>query len=107
VLNFLFTSRNVGVRSNPPRNSRIGIVSPGFNDSGYISAKRGTGETRTSHGSTIHDFELCDGLALVVLVWWRTRRLAADNGQFHVLDLDAHEQKVDLPHNHILEMISV
>ena len=25
---FLFTSRKVGVRSNPPRKSRIGIVSP-------------------------------------------------------------------------------
>lgn len=26
--NFLFTSRKVGVRSKPPRNSRMGMVSP-------------------------------------------------------------------------------
>jgi hypothetical protein len=28
VENFLFTSRNVGVRSKPPRKSLIGMVSP-------------------------------------------------------------------------------
>lgn len=28
MLNFLFTSRKVGVRSKPPRNNRIGMVSP-------------------------------------------------------------------------------
>lgn len=73
----------------------------------HISGKKKDGgETRTSHGGTVHDFKLCDGLALVVLIWWRTRRLAADDRQFHVLDFDAHEQKVDLPHNHILKVIS-
>lgn len=30
MLNFLFTSRKVGVRSKPPKNNRIGIVSPGI-----------------------------------------------------------------------------
>ena len=39
MLNFLFTSRNVGVRSNPPKNSRIGIVWPwqGRTDYEYLN----------------------------------------------------------------------
>jgi hypothetical protein len=57
---------------------------------------------RTSHGRTVHDFKLCDRLALVVLIWWRTRRLSADDRQFHVLDFDANEQKVDFPDDHVL-----
>lgn len=34
MLNFLLTSRKVGVRSKPPRKRRIGIVSP--RNSGYF-----------------------------------------------------------------------
>lgn len=62
---------------------------------------------RTSHGCTIHDLEFGDGLALVVLVRRCACRLAADDGKLHVLDLDAHEQEVDLAYDDILQVISL
>jgi hypothetical protein len=38
-------SRNVGVRSKPPRKSRIGIVSPGKYESAWVGGRvRGTKE---------------------------------------------------------------
>lgn len=50
----------------------------------------------TLGGGPVHDLVLGDGLALVVLVGTRPRCLSSDDGHLHVLDLDAHQQKVDL-----------
>ncbi len=44
-------------------------------------------------------------LALVILVRRDARRLAPDDGQLHMLDLQAHEQKVDAPDNDVLEVV--
>ena len=61
---------------------------------------------RTSYGSPVHDLELSDRLALVVLVRRGTCRLATDDGELHMFDLDAHEQEVNLADDDILQMIS-
>ena len=71
---------------------------------GYL----GAGDGRlTSYGCTIHDLKLGDSLALVVLVRGRPSCLSADDGQLHVLDLDAYEQEVDLADNDVLQMVPV
>lgn len=44
-------------------------------------------------------------LALVVLVRRHARGFATDNAQFHVLDLQPHEQEVDPADNDVLQMI--
>ena len=62
---------------------------------------------RTSDWCTVHDFELGDCFALIVLVRGRASRLPTDDGEFHVLDLDSHEEKVDFADDHILEVVSV
>jgi hypothetical protein len=84
------------VRSNPPRKSRIGIVSPventlistGHGELGmfrerYIEAhglvrKEGGGMLKkpTSDRSTVHDLKLGDRFRLIVLVRYRTGCLA-------------------------------
>ena len=61
---------------------------------------------RTSYWCTVHDLELGDGLTLVVLVGRRAGRLAADDGELHVLDLDAHEQEVDLADDDVFQVVS-
>lgn len=44
-----------------------------------ISGDIKTRVIRTSHGRAIHDLKFCDGFTLVVLIWWRTGRLSADD----------------------------
>ena len=60
----------------------------------------------TSDWCTVHDLELRDRLALVVLVWWRARSLATDNRKLHMLDLDADEQEVDLADDDVFQVVS-
>ena len=64
--------------------------------------RRMGGRRRTSYRRAVHDLELGDRLALVVLVRRRPCCFAANNGQFHVLDLDSYKQEVDLSYNDIL-----
>ena len=44
----------------------------------------------------VHDLVLDDRLALVVLVRSRAGRLPSDYGHLHVLDLDSHQQEINL-----------
>jgi hypothetical protein len=44
-------------------------------------------------------------LRLVVHVRTRPSCLSLDDGELHVLDLDAHQQEVDLANNHVLQMV--
>ena len=69
--------------------------------------RRMGGRRRTSYRRAVHDLELGDRLALVVLVGWGARCLAADDGELHVLDLDAHEQEVDLADDDVLQVVPV
>ena len=46
---------------------------------------------RTSYGGPVHNLELGNRLALVVLVRRGACRLAADDRELHVLNLDANE----------------
>ena len=62
---------------------------------------------RTSYGSPVHDLELSDRLALVVLVRRRPSCFAADDGELHVLDFDAYKQEVYLANDHVLQVIPV
>lgn len=55
----------------------------------------------TSDRCPIHDLILGYGVVLVVHVGPRARGLPLDDVYLHVLDLDPHQQEVDLPHNHI------
>ena len=63
------------------------------------------GDGLAADGGAVHDFKLGDGLALVVLVGRGAGGFAADDGELHVLDLDADEEKVDLADNHVLEVV--
>ena len=60
----------------------------------------------TSHGCAVHDLKFGDGLALVVLIRRRARRLPPYDRQLHVLDLYADEQEVDLADDDVLQVIS-
>ena len=44
-------------------------------------------------------------LTFVVLVWRRPGGLTSDNRQFHVFDLQPHEEEVDAADNDILEVV--
>ena len=68
--------------------------------------RRMGGRRRTSYRRAVHDLELGDRLALVILVGWGARCLAADDGELHVLDLDAHEEEVDLADYHVFKVVS-
>lgn len=62
---------------------------------------------RTSDRRAIHNFKLCQSFALVVyiLATLSTGRLPPNHCQLHVLDLDAHEQKVNLTQDDVVEMV--
>ena len=60
----------------------------------------------TSYWRTVHNLELGNRLALVVLVRWRACCFAPDDRQLHVLDLDAHEEEVNLANDDVLEVVS-
>lgn len=55
----------------------------------------------TSHRCPIHDLVLGYGVVLVVHIGPCPRCLPLDDVYLHVLDLDPHQQEVNLPHNHI------
>lgn len=84
----------------------------------------------TSHGRAVHDLKLGDRLALIVLIrrcsercvslqsvteylersaWVArrtcSRRFSPDDAQLHVLDLDPHEEEVDLADDDVLEVV--
>ena len=63
-------------------------------------------EELTSYWSTIHDLELGNRFALIILVRWRAGRLPPDDGKFHMLDLDTYEEEVDLSDNNVLQVVS-
>ena len=62
-------------------------------------------EELTSYWSTIHDLELGNRFALIILVRWRAGRLPPDDGKFHMLDLDTDKEEVDLANDDVLEVI--
>ena len=59
----------------------------------------------TSHGRAIHDLVLGDGVILMVHVGARAGCLPLDDVDLHVLDLDPHQQEVDLPHDDVLQVV--
>ncbi len=61
---------------------------------------------QTSDGRPIHDFVFGDRLVLAERVGPRSDRLPFDDGYLHMLNLDPNEKEVDLPHNHILQVVS-
>lgn len=60
---------------------------------------------RTSNGCTIHDFEFSDRFWFVVLIRYSSRRFPPNDTQFHMFNLDPHQQEVNLSNNDILQMI--
>ena len=92
----------------------MGIVSPGKQSAAGLNFRLPQedggiegGGRRTSYRRAIHNLKLGDRLALVVLVGRGARRLAADDGELHVLDLDAHQQEVDLADDDVLQVVPV
>ena len=83
----MFVSRKIDIRSNSLRNSPIGVVSlwRGRTAHQYLDPR----ERDTPHWRAVHDFELCDHLIFVVLIWRRASGLVADDSEIHVLDFDA------------------
>lgn len=63
--------------------------------------------TLTTHGGAVHDFELGYRLGFVVLVGWCAGRFTTDDGEFHVFDLDAHEEEVDLADDDVFQVVPV
>ena len=61
----------------------------------------GLATTRTA----IHDLKPDERLTLIILIRTDARRLAADDAQLHMLDLQADEQEIDAPDNHIFQMV--
>ena len=59
----------------------------------------------TSDWSTIHDLILRYGIVLVVDVGSCAGCLSLDDVNLHVFDLNPHQQEVNLPYNHIFEVI--
>lgn len=55
----------------------------------------------TSNWCTVHDFVLCNSLVLMVDVWPRASTLPLDDVDLHMSDFNPHQQKVNLPYNHI------
>ena len=49
---------------------------------------------------------LSDGLIVMKCIWSGASRFPLDDRHLHVLDLDADKQKVDLPNDHVLQMVS-
>lgn len=60
----------------------------------------------TFDGRAIHYLILGDGLRLVEQLRRRAGRLAPQDLQLHVFDLDANEQEVHLPDDHVTKMVS-
>lgn len=58
-----------------------------------------------ARGAAIHNLKAHQRLAFVILVGRGAARLAADDRQLHVLDLEAHEQEIDAADDDVLEMI--
>jgi hypothetical protein len=61
----------------------------------------------TAYGCAVHNLELGDRLALVILVRWRACCLAPDDRELHVLDLNSNQQEVDLADDDVLQMVPV
>ena len=81
----------------------MGIVSPeARSGESLLEANR-----RTSHGSTIHNLKLSDGLAFVVLIRRRSCCFSSDDGEFHMLDFYPDQQEIYLSNNHILEVVPI
>ena len=83
----MFTSRKIGIRSNPLRNCLTGVVSLWWGRTAhqYLDPR----ERDTSHWRAVHDFEPCDHLILVVPIWRRASGLVANDSEVYVLDIDA------------------
>lgn len=108
MLNLLLTTRNVGVNSKPPRNSRIEIVSPGpkkrlGKNESPLTREGEKVKRRTSHGCSIHNLELGCRLAFIILIRYSSSRF---DGYFHMLDLDPGEEEMDFADDHVFEEVS-
>lgn len=64
------------------------------------------GDGLPAYGRAVHDLELGDRLALVVLVRWCAGCFAADDGEFHVLDLYPYQEEVDLADDDVFQVVS-
>mmetsp|Transcript_1081 Transcript_1081/g.2535 ORF Transcript_1081/g.2535 Transcript_1081/m.2535 type:complete len:252 (+) Transcript_1081:258-1013(+) len=63
------------------------------------------GDVFAAHGRAVHYFVLGQRLALVVQVGARAGGLPAPYLDLHVLELDAHQQEVYLPHNGVQQAV--
>ena len=59
----------------------------------------------TSDWCPVHDLILCYGVVLVVHVRTCAGCLPLDDVNLHMFDLNPHQQKVNLPYNHIFKVI--
>jgi hypothetical protein len=114
------TSLYVGVNSKPLKNNRMGMVSPRYRNSNankndkykqpFRDCKKNNNVDSTkvtSNRSPVHDFKLCNCFAFIVLVGCSPCTFAPYDGEFHVFDFDADEEKVDFADNHVAKMIPV
>lgn len=68
--------------------------------------KQPDGDRLTPDRRTIHDFKLCDGFRLVVLIWGGTCRFPPDDRELHMFDFDADEEKVDFANDDVFKVVS-
>lgn len=61
----------------------------------------------TSDRGAVHDLILGDGVVFVVDTRPSARRLSLDDVDLHVLDLDPHQEEVDLPHDDVFQVVPV
>lgn len=59
----------------------------------------------TPDRSTVHDLVFGDGVVLVVHTGASACCLTLDDVNLHVLNLNPHQQEIDLPHNYIFQMV--
>lgn len=61
----------------------------------------------TPHWCSVHDLVLGDGVVFVVHAGAGACRLAFDDVNLHVLDLDPHQQEVNFSHDYVFQMVPV
>lgn len=88
-----------------PGTDRVRHCRPLTNIVVLFASRSGRAVSLTSDRCAVHDLILGDGVVLVVDARPRARRLPLDDVDLHVLDLDPHQEEVDLSHDHVLQVV--
>jgi hypothetical protein len=82
----------------------MGIVSPREGEPSIIWGVFVSNVTG-GKGGRCTDFESDEGFAFVVLVWCCSCGFSSDDAEFHVLDLQPHQQEVDSADDDVFQVI--